>query len=292
MEEETRATDENKALLAYSIDNKDLSEITDPIAAMVAIEGILHKHGPVAAVNCLPFTLYWEEVAGYLDAQTKSTRHRPDFVRAMVNLFALDIQELAQKRLHFKIPCEFLPKLVNSPDDLAVIIRDQKVKKDPIPDEQHAMALSLLKMDAYWERRVRRLIKRRDFRRAWDELYRALIGWPGKGKVKLCLNASYHSVGSMGDELYSAMQHAGAISQAGLKNWRRKASRDKTQLISLEHEQDRRIAALYSDRSVELEEATLSNVSQEGLTLLHLAAHFRKERNLRRAVKKVRGRAA
>ncbi|MDD5437996.1 MAG: hypothetical protein PHC70_02515 [Patescibacteria group bacterium] len=281
-----------KALVAFAVDNKDLSEIEDLSLAKLAIETTLVRHGLTTAINCLPTTFLGEELALHLDLMTQGTRDHVPFMRAMINLFALDPPGLTSNRVFILTLDNILPKLINSPDDLAVIIGDQERNKDYVSNELHAIALNNLNTDAYWKRRIERLIRRKDFRRAWDDLYRALIGWPGKGKVQFCLNASLAMVGRLGEELYSAMQRAEAISQAGLKNWRRKAGRERTLLIGLEHEQERRIAALFSDRSVKLEVATLANVSPEGLTLIHLARHFRGRRNLRRAVKKARARGA
>ncbi len=295
MEEESAVIDqeeENRALVNFAVDNNNLIEIEDLDLAKVAIQEVLERHGPSKAVECLTTTLLGEELANHLEVLTRETRHRAEFVRALVNLFTLDQQELAANRLHIPIERKVLTNLIHSPDDLAIIFRDQKLKRDCLSNELLAFVLTYLNTDAYWEQRVQQLIERRDFRRAWDELYGALSGWPGKGRVLFCLNASLLTVGRLGDELYSAMQKAGAISQAGLKSWQRRASRKRTALINLRHEQDRRIAALFSDRSVEIEVATMANVSLEGLMLIHLANHFRNERNLRRAVKKARARGA
>lgn len=278
--------DEGKGLLAYAIDSRNLSPVCDLEMAKSAIEQILQRHGPKVALHCLPFSRHRHNLARHLAVLTKGTECRPKFVMELTWLFTARVSLKADGRPLYPVSPGIVRELIQDADDLAVIIDDPDMLTG-ISSEEHAFVVAHLNTDAYWLRRVRELIKQAHYRRAWDELYRASTGWQREsGEIKYCFNATTETAGRLANELYSAMQLNRSIQSAGLRQLRRRQSR-KMRLLTELCRQDRWFAVHYLHDGVPLETATLADVNEEGLILMHLAAHFRGIRNARRAAKKL-----
>lgn len=282
LSEEEKA-EENKGLLAYAIDSRDLSPVSDLEMAKSAIEQILQRHGPKTALYSLPFSQYRYELARHLDGMTKGTGYRPKFVKELMLLFTATLKRVGRP-LYVMSP-DIVRELIQEAEDLAIIIEDPGMK-DLIANEVYAFVALHLNADAYWQRRVHEPVERGEFRRAWDELYRASTGWQRvSGNIRYCFHATPETVGLLARELYSAMQHGKVIAQAGLRQPRQRQQR-KQRLLTELCQQDRWFAVHYLREGAQLETATLVDVNQEGLILMHLATHFRGIRDGRRAEKK------
>ncbi len=284
LSEEEKA-EENKGLLAYAIDSLDLSPIVDLEMAKLAIEQILQSRGPKVALHCLPFNRHRHNLARQLNALTKGAECRPKFVMELMSLFSVNFAPKRRGRPLYTITPIIVRELILDADDLALIIEGPAMQA-MIADDEYALVAAHLNTDAYWLRRVRGLVNQAHYRRAWDELYRASTGWQREsGEIKYCFNATSETVELLAYELYSAMQLNKCIPSAGLRHRRRQQLRKRRPLTEL-CKQDQWFAVHHLHEDVPLETATLADVKQEGLILMHLAAHFRGIRNARRATKK------
>ncbi|MFA6099951.1 MAG: hypothetical protein WC750_03670 [Patescibacteria group bacterium] len=278
-------SEEEKGLLAYAVDRLDLSPVHKLEISEQAIERILQDYGPKTALRCIPFNYRRYSLLRHLDRLTKGAECRPEFVVGLISLLSVKLALQENARPSYAISPVIARELIRDADDLALLI-ENRAMPDPITVEEYAFIVAHLNTDAYWLRRVHHLIGRGDFRRTWDELRRASTGWPREsGEIRYCFNATSETVGLLADELYSAMQHSRCIESAGLRQphqWQMRRQRRLTELCK----QDRWFAVQHLCEGTPLETATLADVEQEGLVLMHLAAHFRGQRDTRRASKK------
>ncbi|MDD5726221.1 MAG: hypothetical protein PHC53_02285 [Patescibacteria group bacterium] len=283
--EKAEKAEENKGLLAYAIDSLDLSSVRDLELAKLAIQEILQSHGPKTALRCVPFCPRRHDLLRELNRLTKGAECRPKFVMELMSLFSVEFALKRDGRPLYTISPSIVRELILDADDLALII-EHPAMQEMISDDEYALVAAHLNTDAYWLRRVRRLIGQAHYRRAWDELYRASTGWQREShEIRYCFNATSETVELLAYELYSAMQLSKCIPSAGLRHRRRRQLRKRRPLTEL-CKQDRWFAVNHLREGVALETATLADVNQEGLILMHLAAHFRNVRNVRRLAKK------
>jgi len=276
----TDEEDERLGRLAYAIDACDLEPITEPDMAKQAIQGILERRGVKTALNSLLHSRHFPKLIGYLDALTRGTEHRERFVKYLVISFScLDEEDHSLAWLCERDPEDLVKEIggmIREPEDVAFIVEDKEVRQTfGLCSAEFAPDIDAT---AYWDRRIRDLITRRQYRLAWAKLYRAMIGWPLMYQARGTFAADRKTTDALAMELYSTLRHAGRIQALVAGN----------EHVRLRHlcPQDRRLAYWHLHPNAHCRGATLQDVTYEGRVLLHLSAHFRAQRNTRRAQKK------